>query len=76
MMEVGVRLLIARKTAFANLKFEKSVVAGVNNTKVHVHHVLEDGVPNSDTDIEVATGVATVALPFQWTGYLVFIFIL
>ena len=24
MVEVGVRLLIARKTAFANLKFEKS----------------------------------------------------
>ena len=36
-----------------------AIVAGANNTEVHVHHVLEDGVPNPDTDVEVATAVAT-----------------
>ena len=35
------------------------IVAGANNTKVHVHCVLEDGFSNSNTDVEVATGVAT-----------------
>ena len=36
-----------------------AIVVGANNTHLFVHHVVEDGVPNPDTDVDIAASVAT-----------------